>query len=91
MYISLLRPVELGHTNFQIGKEGKAGLRKLGVEPSAPEPPAAGIPEDDGTSVVVSRLAAALQAFRKLTDLLVKQHWHHDSYPFVAYVAMIGL
>ena len=54
--------VELGHTNFQIGKEGKAGLRKLGVEPSAPEPPATGIPEDDGTSVVVSRLPADLQA-----------------------------
>jgi len=44
--------LELGHTNFQVGKEGKAGIRKLGVEPSAPEPPATGTPEDDGTSVV---------------------------------------
>lgn len=47
-----IMPLELGNTNFQVGKEGKAELLKLGPEPSAPEAPTTATFENDGTSVV---------------------------------------
>jgi len=45
-------PLELGHTNFQLGKDGKQGIRTLTADPSEPEPPATSAPEDDGSNVV---------------------------------------
>ncbi|CAD6574289.1 MAG: hypothetical protein CYPHOPRED_005400 [Cyphobasidiales sp. Tagirdzhanova-0007] len=45
-----IMPMELGHTNFQLGNEGKAGIRALGSEPSLPEPPSTQTPKEDGTS-----------------------------------------
>lgn len=43
--------VELGHTNYQLGKDGKQGIRNLTADPSEPEPPATTIPPDDGSNV----------------------------------------
>jgi len=47
-----IMPLELGHTNYQLGKDGAQGIRSLTADPSDPEPPATGPIIDDGTSVV---------------------------------------
>ncbi|KAI5480402.1 hypothetical protein MNV49_000977 [Pseudohyphozyma bogoriensis] len=66
--------LELGHTNFQLGEKGKAGIAETSVEPNPPE---LGIAVND--LVKYQEMADKEDGTSK--DNVVT--WHYDSYPFV--------
>lgn len=66
--------IELGHTNYQLGDKGAAGIKDTPIEPSLQE-----------LGVAVSDLAKFQELADKedgnSPDNVVS--WHYDSYPFV--------